>query len=103
MLDKALEMNPNYEEAMAYKNLLLRDKAAVTKDPAEAKRLIDEADVWFNKALGQPEERTLKRRARKQPANSSLPYSMKALRLKLEWPSVIPQLPMLTGPPRLFD
>jgi tetratricopeptide (TPR) repeat protein len=49
--DKALEKNPNYQEAMAYKNLLLRDKAAVSKDPAEAKRLTAEADVWFNKAL----------------------------------------------------
>ena len=50
-VEKALEKNPNYQEAMAYKNLLLRDKAAVSKDPAEAKRLTAEADVWFNKAL----------------------------------------------------
>ena len=49
--DKALEKNPNYQEAMAYKNLLLRDKAAATKDPAEAKKYLEEADVWFNKAL----------------------------------------------------
>lgn len=49
--DKALEKNPNYQEAMAYKNLLLRDKAAASKDPEEAKRLTAEADVWFNKAL----------------------------------------------------
>lgn len=50
-VEKALEKNPNYQEAMAYKNLLLRDKAAASKDPAEAKRLTDEADVWFKKAL----------------------------------------------------
>ena len=50
-VEKALEKNPNYQEAMAYKNLLLRDKAAVSKDPEEAKRLTAEADVWFNKAL----------------------------------------------------
>jgi len=49
--DKALEKNANYVDAMAYKNLLLRDKAAATKDPAEAKRFLDEADVWFQKAL----------------------------------------------------
>lgn len=49
--DKALEKNPNYQEAMAYKNLLLRDKAAATKDPAESKKYLEEADVWFNKAL----------------------------------------------------
>ena len=50
-VDKALEKDPNYQDALAYKNLLLRDKAAVTKDPAEAKRLVEEADVYFQKAL----------------------------------------------------
>jgi tetratricopeptide (TPR) repeat protein len=57
-VDKALERNPNYQDALAYKNLLLRDKAAATKDPAEAKRYLDEADVFFKKAL----------EARNQPA-----------------------------------
>lgn len=64
--DKALEKNPNYQEAMAYKNLLLRDKAAATKDPAEAKRLLEEADVWFNKAL-----EALKNNAEKKTAEGS--------------------------------
>jgi tetratricopeptide (TPR) repeat protein len=52
-VDKALEKRPTYFEAMTYKNLLLRDKAAVTKDPAQAKLLLDEANVWFSKALEQ--------------------------------------------------
>jgi hypothetical protein len=52
-VDKALEKNPEYQEAMTYKNLLLREKAALTKDPAEAKRLVEEANVWFQKALDQ--------------------------------------------------
>jgi tetratricopeptide (TPR) repeat protein len=60
-VDKALEKDPNYQEAMAYKNLLLRDKAALTKDPAESKRLQDEANVWFNRALD-----TLKANAEKK-------------------------------------
>lgn len=50
-IDKALEKNASYPDALAYKNLLLRDKAALTTDPEEAKRLLDEADVWFQKAL----------------------------------------------------
>jgi tetratricopeptide (TPR) repeat protein len=50
-VDKALAKNPNYEEAMTYKNLLLRQKALLTKDPKEAKALEDEATEWFNKAL----------------------------------------------------
>jgi len=52
-VDKALEKKPDYQEAMTYKNLLLREKAALTKDPTEAKRLVDEANVWFQKALDQ--------------------------------------------------
>jgi tetratricopeptide (TPR) repeat protein len=52
-VDKALEKNPEYQEAMTYKNLLLREKAALVKDPNEAKRLVDEANVWFQKALDQ--------------------------------------------------
>jgi len=50
-VDKALEKNPSYEEAMTYKNLLLRQKALLTKDPVEAKALEDQATEWFNKAL----------------------------------------------------
>jgi tetratricopeptide (TPR) repeat protein len=49
--DKAISKNPNYEEALTYKNLLLRQKALLTKDPKEAKALEDEATEWFNKAL----------------------------------------------------
>jgi tetratricopeptide (TPR) repeat protein len=72
-LDKALALNPDYEEAMAYKNLLYRQKArlagliaenqaATVKDRAERdgilaaaeeekKKHTAEADEWFNKAL----------------------------------------------------
>jgi tetratricopeptide (TPR) repeat protein len=50
-VDKALEKNPNYDEAMTYKNLLLRQKALLTKDPKEAKALEDEANIWVEKAL----------------------------------------------------
>jgi tetratricopeptide (TPR) repeat protein len=44
MEDKALSLNPDYMEAITYKNILLRLKANVTKDPVEQKRLIEEAD-----------------------------------------------------------
>jgi len=62
-VDKALERNPQYQEAMTYKNLLLREKAALTKDPAQAKALVEEANVWFQKALDQ-----LKANSEKKPA-----------------------------------
>ncbi len=49
--DKALSLNPNYAEAMIYKNILLRQQATVEKDPATQKRLIDEADKLRNQAM----------------------------------------------------
>ena len=50
-IDKALALNPDYDDAMTYKNLLYRLKAdrAVSED--EKKKLIDLADEWFNKGL----------------------------------------------------
>ena len=50
-VDKAIQKNPSYDDAMTYKNLLLRQKALLTKNPQEAKALEDEATEWFNKAL----------------------------------------------------
>ena len=50
-LDKALAINPNYEDAMSYKNLLYRQKAEITKEEAAKTQLLAQADEWFNKAL----------------------------------------------------
>ena len=49
--DKALSLNPNYVEAMVYKNIILRQQATVEKDPGLQKRLIEEADQLRNKAM----------------------------------------------------
>jgi tetratricopeptide (TPR) repeat protein len=51
MEDKALGLNPDYMEAMTYKNILLRMKANITTDAAEQKRLIEEADKLRNKVI----------------------------------------------------
>jgi len=50
-LDAALALNPRYEDAMTYKNLLLREKAGLASDPREKTRLTALADDWFNRAL----------------------------------------------------
>jgi len=50
-IDKALELNPDYEDAMAYKNLLFRAKAERVADPEEKKQLETKADEWVTKAL----------------------------------------------------
>jgi tetratricopeptide (TPR) repeat protein len=51
MEDKALQLNPNYMEAMTYKNILLRLQARVEKSPEKQKQLIDEAEKLRNKVL----------------------------------------------------
>ena len=51
MEDKALSLNPEYMEAMTYKNILLRLKANITTDQNEQKRLIEEADKLRNKVI----------------------------------------------------
>ena len=51
MDDKALSLNPNYLEAMTYKNILLRMQANTEKDPKVQKELLNKADELRNKVL----------------------------------------------------
>src|SRR5215471_16209570 len=51
MEDKALGLNPDYMEAITYKNILLRLEAHDEKDPAKQKLLLDEADKLRNKVI----------------------------------------------------
>jgi len=51
MEDKALTLNPEYTDAMTYKNILLRLQANTEKDPKKQKELIDEADRLRNKVI----------------------------------------------------
>jgi tetratricopeptide (TPR) repeat protein len=50
-LDKALQINPEYDDAMAYENLLVRERAdlADTKEEYDKQQKI--ADDWVQKAL----------------------------------------------------
>jgi predicted Zn-dependent protease len=49
--EKALDLKADYPEALTYKNLLLRSKALVTKNPAEQQALLKEADKLRDKAI----------------------------------------------------
>src|SRR5690348_9683554 len=60
-LDKALALNQDYEDAMTYKNLLYREKARLSDNEEDKKKLVSQADEWFNKAL-----ETRKRNAEKK-------------------------------------
>ena len=62
-LDKALALNPDYEDAMTYKNLLYREKARLSDSEEDKKKLTAQADEWFNKAL-----ETRKKNAEKKKA-----------------------------------
>jgi len=50
-LQKALDIDPNYDDAMAYMNLLIRQKADLDDTPEQYKADIDTADKWVQKAL----------------------------------------------------
>jgi len=71
-IDIALALNPEYEDAMTYKNLLLREKATLAPDKARQRSLVAEADVWFDKALAARR----KREAGGQPSGLSGPVDM---------------------------
>jgi tetratricopeptide (TPR) repeat protein len=49
--DKALQLNPNYIDALVYKNILLRQLALTEKDPAKQKEFLNQADQLRNKAM----------------------------------------------------
>lgn len=50
-LDKAVEIDPEYDDAMAYLNLLIRERADLAETPDEYKKDIATADNWVQKAL----------------------------------------------------
>jgi len=50
-LQKALDIDPNYDDAMAYMNLLIREKADLDDSGDQYKTDIDTADKWVQKAL----------------------------------------------------
>jgi len=50
-LKKALEIDPESDDAMAYMNLLIRERADLADDKDAYKKQVDEADSWLQKAL----------------------------------------------------
>jgi tetratricopeptide (TPR) repeat protein len=62
-LDKALALNPDYDDAMTYKNLLYREKARLATTEDEKKKLTDQADEWFNKSLDTRKKNAEKKKA----------------------------------------
>jgi tetratricopeptide (TPR) repeat protein len=62
-LNKALQLRPDYDDAMAYMNLLYREKADLEcEDPAARSADLKTADEWVDKTMA-----TKKEKAAKQP------------------------------------
>jgi TonB family protein len=55
--NRALELKPDYAEAMTYKNILLRVQATLTSDRAEQARLLAEADALRNRVIEMQRQR----------------------------------------------
>jgi len=64
-LDKALHINPDYDDAMAYENLLIRERADLMDNKAEYEQQTKIADDWVQKTLD-----TKKRKAEKKSQTS---------------------------------
>lgn len=56
--DRALAINPDYVEALTYKNLLLRLRANLETDPFQKQQLIAEADTLRSRAIELSKGRT---------------------------------------------
>jgi len=50
-LDKALQINPEYADAMAYENLLIRERADLADTKEECEAQVKVANDWIDKAL----------------------------------------------------
>ena len=66
-LDKALEIDKDYDDAMAYENLLIRERADLDDDSAQYQKDIQVADNWVQKAL-----ETKKMKAEKKPTGGGI-------------------------------
>jgi TonB family protein len=56
-LNRALEINPKYDDAMAYMNLFLRERADLQDTEQEYRQDTAEADRWVQKALDTKKEK----------------------------------------------
>jgi tetratricopeptide (TPR) repeat protein len=66
-LNRALEIDKEYEDAMSYLNLLIRERADLLDNPDEYKKQIEIADGWVQKALD-----TKKAKALRAPASGGI-------------------------------
>ena len=66
-LQKALEIDKEYDDAMAYVNLLIRERADLDATPDEYKKDVETADNWVQKAM-----QTKKIKAERKPTSTGI-------------------------------
>jgi tetratricopeptide (TPR) repeat protein len=66
-LQKALDVDKEYDDAMAYMNLLIRERADLADSPDEYKKQLEQADSWVQKAL-----ETKKLKQSRQPTSQGI-------------------------------
>ncbi|HET9320804.1 MAG TPA: tetratricopeptide repeat protein, partial [Bryobacteraceae bacterium] len=66
-LEKALEIDKEYDDAMAYMNLLVRERADLDDTPDDYKKDIETADNWVQKTL-----QTKKIKAERKPTSTGI-------------------------------
>jgi len=72
-LNKALQLRPDYDDAMAYMNLMYRERADIQCDDAEARTAdLKAADDWLDKNMA-----TRKAKAEKQPGTGGIVMDQK--------------------------
>jgi len=72
-INKALQLRPDYDDAMAYMNLMYRERADVQCDDKEARAAdLKTADEWVDKTMA-----TKKAKAEKQPGATGIVMDQK--------------------------
>jgi tetratricopeptide (TPR) repeat protein len=74
-LNKAVELKPNYFEAVSYINLLYREKAKMETDPAKKQEYTDTANKYLQDALAMRKAAQEKAKAEAAQATSSEPQN----------------------------
>ncbi len=63
-LDKALEINPDYDDAMSYENLLIRERAYMADTKEEYDQQVKIAEAWIDKAMATKKAKEEKKAAK---------------------------------------
>ena len=63
-LDKTLDINPDYDDAMSYENLLIRERAFLADSKEEYDQQVKKAEWWLDKSLATKKEKEEKKAAK---------------------------------------